>query len=236
MRLSLKFVLALAMLAVIGTASAATLDFIFLTETGSAGSAGNVRTFTNGAVTVTVTSYSLWQGSSTALFESAATGQWDYGLGVDNGYESSDPPYQHSVDNATGYTDFLLLEFSSPVTPQLLAVYQFFDSDFDYWTGNIASSLTGLQLSSLSAFAMGSSNATAPQGYRFADLSSQGAVSALLLAADLSGSDDIFKVAGLRVDYSPPPPEVPEPASYATMGGALLGLGLFAARRQHRSR
>lgn len=233
MRLHRKSALAVIALAVTQIASAATLDFVFIGGGGSAGTTGNIRTFTNGDVTLTVTSYSLWQGSGTALFEPAATGLWDYGLGVNNGNEGDDPPYQHSVDNADDYTDFLLFQFSSPVTPQLLAVYQFLDSDLDYWTGNIPATLVGLQLSDLSGFTMGSQNDTAPQGYRFGDLIVSGPVSALLISADLSGSNDIFKFAGLRVEYFPPG-EVPEPSTLAMVCVSLLGLGAFAAKRRRR--
>jgi len=233
-----KFMLAAVWLAVAGTAPAATIDLIFQTSPGSAGSAGNVLTFQNGGVTATVTSYSLWQGSSTALFQPAATGQWDKGLGVLNAFDDSYPDHQHAVDNADGYTDFILLQFSAPVTPKLLAVYQFGgDSDLDYWTGNIPASLAGLNLSALSAFSAASSNAAISGGYRYVDLAASGAVNALLLAADLSGCNDFFKFSGVRVDYAfpPPPGEVPEPASYAMVSAALLGLAAFAARRRRRT-
>jgi hypothetical protein len=234
-----RIALAAAMLAVLGTASAATINFDLGSLSGSSGSTGNVRSFTNGGVTVTVTSFSLWQGSSTALFTPAATGQWEMGLGVLNSHDDSYPAHQHAVDNADAYTDFILFQFSAAVDPTILKVYQFGgDSDLDYWTGNIPASLAGLQLGALSGFNAGSSNANAANGYRYADLASPGTVNALLVAADLSGCNDFFKITGFSVDYNPPPPPegVPEPSTYATMGGALLGLGLFAARRKRQAK
>jgi len=220
-KLRLTFVLAIVTLAVMGTAAAATLNFNFT----------NPGPWTSGGVGVTVSSYSLSQ--STNLFSTASLGQYSGGLGVTNASDDSWPANQHAVDNADGRTDFILMRFSTPVDPLALKINQYNnDSDLDYWTGNIPASLAGLSLSDLSGYSFGSNNGS---GSRIISLTS-GVVNALLIAADINGAcDDFFKVAGLSVDYrTPPPGQVPEPATYATLGGALLGLGMAMAKRHRR--
>ena len=222
MKLSITFVLAIVLLAVMGTASAATINFNLTTYSAS-------KVWTSGGVSVTVSAYSLNQ--STNIFSGATLGQYSGGLGVTNSADDSYPANQHAVDNADGRTDFILMQFSKPVDPLSVSIKQYnSDSDMDYWTGNIPASLAGLSLNNLSGFNSGSNNSS---GSRTISLTS-GVVSALLVSADLSGVNDFFKLAGLSVDYSipPPPSQVPEPSTYDTMGGALLGIGLVMAKRR----
>ncbi len=223
MRLRITFLLATVLLAVMGTASAAILNFNLTNYSGS-------QVWTSGAVSVTVSAYSMNQ--STNVFSGASLGQYSGGLGVSNSADDSYPANQHAVDNADGRTDFILLQFSTPVDPLSVTINQYnSDSDMDYWTGNIPASLAGLSLSNLSGYTSGSNDSS---GSRTISLTS-GVVSALLIAADINGGcNDFFKLAGLSVDYSttPPPGQIPEPSTYATMGGALVGLGLVMAKRR----
>lgn len=223
MKLRITFVLAIVLLAVVGTASAATINYNLTTYSAS-------KVWTSGGVSVTVSAYSLNQ--STNVFSASTLGQYSGGLGVTNSADDSNPANQHAVDNADGYTDFILMQFSKPVDPLSVKINQYnSDSDMDYWTGNIPASLAGLNLSNLSGFNFGSNNSSS--GSRTITLTS-GVVSALLVSADLSGTNDFFKLAGLTVDYTipPPPSQIPEPSTYATMGGALLGIGLVMAKRR----
>jgi hypothetical protein len=206
-----------------------------LSGNGGYGSYGNVRTFTSEGLTTTVTSFGL-TGNSGTTFQTAATGQWSGGLGVSDQKEGfSTSSYKHTVDN-NGYYNFVLFQFDKPVDPLSLSITQFNgDSDVSYWTGNLTGSLIGKTLAGLGSLGFGSEYTNTTSGSRTFSLTSP-TVNALLVAARIGNSNDYFKIDQLCVDYiktTPPPPgEIPEPSTYATMGGALLGIGAVVARRR----
>ena len=208
-----------------------------LSGSGGYGTYGNVRTFTSEGLTVTVTSFGL-TGNSGTTFQTAATGQWSGGLGVIDQKEAfSTSSSIHTVDNS-GYYDFVLFQFNKPVDPLSISLTQFNgDSDVSYWTGNLTGTLIGQTLAGLSGLGFGSqinNDVSTSNGLRTFSLTSP-TVNALLVAARIGQGNDYFKIEDLCVDYTTPPPpngEIPEPSTYATMGGALLGLGALIARRR----
>src|SRR5580700_5798843 len=129
------------------SAQATTLFVDFANSGGVQSGSGfnNIRTYTNSGVTVTVTGWSV-TGNGKTTFQDANVGQYSgLGLGECDQIETincSSP--NHQVDNATAY-DFVLFQFSSPVTPSTVTIqpYGTWDRDVTYYTGNAA---TGLNL------------------------------------------------------------------------------------------
>lgn len=217
------------MLAIMGTASAATITFN-LTNSSGYGTYGNVLGYSSGGVNMTVTSWGL-TGNSGTTFQTAATGRWSGGLGVcDNTEGLSCGSPQHTVDNS-GFNNFILFQFSTPVDPLTVSITQYqSDSDLSYWVGNVSSStsvLVGQTLAGLSSLGFGSRIDDTAAGSRTISLTSP-FVNALLISAKVGETNDYFKINQLTVN------PVPEPSTYATLGGALLGLALVMARRRRR--
>ena len=231
-----KIFVTVAMLGTMGLAPAATLTFDMGAPFPASGQ------YTVGAVTMAVSGWSLAQPiSGSTSFVSRPVVSYGGYLGVTSPGDiigGQVQNSQHAVDNAGGYTEFVLFQFDKPVDPTTLNVEQFnSDSDVDYWTGNLVpGTLAGFSYSDLAALASGTDTNS---GSRSITLTS-GLVTSLIVAADTIGVNDFFKINYLKVDYNtpppPPPPGVPEPATYATMGGALVGLALLVARRRKASR
>lgn len=95
---------AIGSLAIAGAAHASTL---VLAGGAGSGSDGNSLTFSDGTTSVQATAWAVDYDSN---LEDGALGQWSYGLGVNN----SGGDGSHTVDNV-GWTDFILLQFSSSV-------------------------------------------------------------------------------------------------------------------------
>src|SRR6185503_7384587 len=119
--------------------------------------AGNIRTFTapNGAQ-VKVSGWS--RDKSTGAWAAAYVGSYSSGLGVTDTSESGADP-THRVDNVGSRVNYVLFEFSAPVTVNrafLDAVGV--DSDISVWVGNKTNpfanhiTLSDSQLTSLSLF------------------------------------------------------------------------------------
>jgi hypothetical protein len=217
------------------TVTAAPIGFDFTSGgTNSGSSYGNVRTFTSGGVTVTVTAWGLTGGFSNTTFENARLGQWSgFGMGVCNREEGGvncDSP-EHQADNVGRY-DFVLFQFSTPVDPLSITINPFgtYDRDVSYWTGNTASglNLSGLSIGSLAGLGFGGKidDTTSASGNpRTVDLTS-GAVNSVFFGAQYGAGDldDRFKIESMSVNA------VPEPATLSLLGGALLALGVYRRR------
>jgi hypothetical protein len=202
------------------------------------GSVGNVRTFTSGGVTVSVSgwsyTYDVAPGTDNALGQ-AALGRWSSGLGVCNVTETPCSSPDHQVDNV-GIDDWVLFVFSAPVdiTTVRIDPYGTFDRDVSYYVGNVSTplSLTGVNYAGLTALGFSSvlysSEATASDAYRDVSIAG-GTVNALLLGGyRASDQDDYFKIRSLSADY-----RVPEPATAVMM---LMGIAAIGARRRAQGR
>jgi hypothetical protein len=212
-------------------------------DTGDTGGAfGNVRTYTNDGVTVTVTAWGL-TGHSDTTFQTANLGDYtgtNLGLGVCNQNEGKncDSP-THQVDNA-GANDFVLFQFSSVITSPItitITPYGTYDRDVTYYTGNAASglNLTGDALSGLSALGLTNvqnSDSTVSSNSRTVTLNVSGGVNSILFGARVGGdsNDDYFKINGLTANVS----AAPEPATSAFAGATLIALAALSRRVNRR--
>ena len=198
----------------------------------------NVRTYTSGGVTVTVTAWGL-TGNSDTTFQNANLGQYSgLGLGVCDKIETlncSSP--NHQVDNAIAY-DFVLFQFSSAVTPLTVTIqpYGTWDRDVTYYTGNAASglNLNGVTLAGLSGLGLTNvqnDDSSVSSNARTVNLIS-GGVNSILFGARVGGDNyaDYFKIAGLTGSVT----AAPEPATSAFTGAALMGLAALARRLNRR--
>jgi len=229
-------------------AFAAPVTFNFLTSGGNnvGNSYGNVRTYTNGGLTLTVTSWST-TGNSSAL-QSAQTGWYNgFGLGVCNRNEGTgcgNPA--HQVDN-DGNRDFILFRLSATVDPTNVVInpYGSYDRDASYFVGTAANgNLNNLVLTNLSLGLTGfddfsSSSANARTVSILGGLGNELLFGVGAIDNDwrtsIDSSVDRFKIESLTVDYSPGPEgnvePVPVPATLTLFGAALLGLRALRNRR-----
>jgi len=221
------------------SAQAAILDYDFAagggTDVGS--TFGNMRTFTTGGITVTVTAFSLTANSDTT-FQTSNLGLWTgYGLGACNQNEGSNcASPTHQVSNENG-TDFVLFQFSAPVTFTGVNIqpYGTYDRDATYFVGNTASNLnlTGDTLASLTALGFGSEvndPSTVSSQQRTVTITGSTGNSLLFGASMVNdGSIDYFKIADLDVNTINTS-SVPEPATFGLIGAALLGLAAMGKR------
>ena len=228
-------------------AGAATVTFDFANGSVPSGGGGtnsgsgysNVRSYSNGGITLTVTGFSLT--TSTANFAAANVGQYSGGgLGVCNaaeGLSCSSP--SHQVDNSSGY-DFLLLKFSPAVTITGVTVNSTSsnDTDVSFFTGNTGSSFTvlGSSIAQLAGLGLTQGNdAGSPSTNSFSIAG--GPYNTLLIGAALSGDSysDYWKLKTITLECTNgtgQPNEVPEPLSTALFGTGLIGLGLVVRRRR----
>lgn len=209
----------------------------------SNGSFGNSRTF--GIITATAWSRT---GTSGAL-ATAALGRYSgAGLGVCNSVENggtgspscSDP--NHKVDNrpsSNDADDFVLLVFNQAVNISQIDLRSIGTGyEASIWTTNnlLNSNLAGMDLTSNSSRAA-KGFTTAVNNPAEADPIniSLNNVTAILIGARLYPSGDTrqndeFKLWSVTYDLASNDPTVPEPATYAMMGAALLTLGMLRRR------
>jgi hypothetical protein len=221
----------------------------------STGTVGNIRTFTNGTNILKAAAFSTTDDAGTSDFVKAWLGIYSSGLGVTNSGEMSNPGSpNHTVDN-NGKNDLIVFQFSTEGwTPLTTLLKQFGDTDITAWVGgNNITDLTSPTWTSI-----GTGDLTAANGWtkytqsvsggqgaqltgtnsdRTANLNvdPSGATPALnltgkflIIAAEISHSDDAFKIKTLKGET--PSTAVPEPVTSALFGVGLVALGLIKRR------
>lgn len=235
-------IVALATLALAAPASAAEILFTGWTGTTSGG-----QTFTDGDVNVRV---SAWSVDPDGIIHTAPLSGWSGGLYIRNGWNDS----SHTVDNG-GWNEFLLFQFD-----QSLELHDaefntgWWDSDWNYINDTDATigygtvdlnalpytsqpPLNGWQWSSFASFANPYGSDSSVWGDDTRDINPVGnAGNFWLIGASFDDryDNDGFKLKNLQYSVvPPPPPAVPEPATWLTM---ILGFGLVggAMRREKR--
>ena len=209
------------------------------------GDYGNAVGFDTMTASTLKMSITAWQSNLvTNAITSAYLGAYAGGIGVTGQGDAKGADNLHQIDNAGGYTDFVLLEFNRPVTMQSITTNSYgiggvVDNDAVWFdagkavtpTWNSAAALSGyLTAPSLwSDVAAGGSGAVRGTGATAA--SSKWLVGAAF--TPLGDRDDGFKISSITV--SDTVAAVPEPASWATM---IVGFGVagVAMRRKRGSR
>src|SRR5262249_39776227 len=155
--------------------------------TPTTGGAGNIRTITapNG-VQVRASAFSR---TSAGTWATAYLGSYPLGLGVtDTSEDGTDP--SHKVDNVGGRGNYVLFEFSTPVTVDrafLDAVGA--DSDISVWVGTKTDPFNShlmLSDSLLSGLSLFEENLTTSPDSRWADINSAGVSGNVLVIAALA--------------------------------------------------
>lgn len=217
-------------------AAATPVTYTFTGNGGTVGGSspfGNTRTYTSGANSVTVSSFSL-PDSLSGNFVPAQLG-WYNTLGLAScnntgeGANCSNP--EHQVDNNGSY-DFVLFMFNSTVDPTSIVInpYGTYDRDVTYWVGNLGASLSTLNLGNMNLGTRMWDDSTSSDNSRSVILLG-GTGNAFLVAARLPGNGadsyiDRFKIESLSINTV----AAPEPATFGLAGMALLGLGLLRRR------
>lgn len=187
-----------------------------------------------------------WQsGQISNRITSAYVGAYSTGLGVTGNLDFGGAGAYHQIDNAFGYTDFLLLQFNRAVTlsSAVLNVYQmtgFLNKDSDlafYNAGGITTTAwdSNIDLSAYST--LPSTWATVAGGSASGDrtIGATGASTKWLLGAaflPVGDRDDGFKIQSLSVSEVA---AVPEPASWALMIVGFGAVGMSLRRRTSRN-
>lgn len=184
-----------------------------------------------------------WQSNQfTNAINKAWVGAYGPGLGVTGYYDASGNYGYHQIDNAFGYTDFVMLQFNAPVTLKSLDLNSFTmgsssvkDNDMAFYAASVPEAQWNSALD-LTAYSTVASLWTTVGGTGNNGVVSTGAAVAsrewLVGAAFNSGNNDGFKIASITV--APSVAAVPEPASWAMM---ILGVGLVGgALRGRRAR
>lgn len=212
-------------------------------STNSGTSYGNVRTFTEGGETVTVTAWSDTARTPPNAFAVAYVGQYATGLGVCNRSEASvagslgacatDGGVRDQVDNV-GNQDLVLFLFDTPQVFESVTIDPFgvFDRDLSFWVGNISGpfSLGGLTFADLAGLGFGaqqdSLNGIGGDPLSVGLGNATGNVLLIGALVPPNGDNDKFKIEELVTSAAVPLP--------GTIGLFLAGFGLLLGRVRRR--
>lgn len=198
----------------------------FAGSSSTSGTAGNIRTFTSGSISVKASAWS--RSDSGGTWSTAFLGQYSHGLGVTDGSESGGSD-THTVDNMGGRDNYILFEFNTPVlVDQALLDYVGADSDISVWVGTkvdpfnnhltLSDSLLGTLSSEL--------NETTSGDTRWANFNGANIIGNVLVIAAMASDDspeDSFKLSKLDIECTPPQPPPPPtcvPATFTFSGSS----------------
>jgi phosphotransferase system HPr-like phosphotransfer protein len=229
-----------------GSAHAQNVTFNTTGAMADNGSYGNVLNFAASGGSSLQLKVTGWQSNqANSAITSAYVGAYGPGMGVTGLGDYNGSYNYHQIDNAGGYTDFVMLQFSAPVALKSFDLNSFDlpglssrDNDMALYAASIPETAWNAKLD-LSQYATVPSLWTTLNGTGANGSVSTGMATTssewLVGAAFNSGNNDGFKIASITVAPSvvpqPTPPAVPEPASWAMM---IVGVGAvgFAMRRR----
>lgn len=215
----------------------------FTTAGGANGQANAASCSATGSASpsLTLTAYALNGSTSSSTLQSGTVMSWgSYGVGVcsPGEYANCNTP-NHATDHFGTFTDFLLLQFSSSVVLNTVALWTSGDADFSVlrWVGPGApSSVAGTTASALSSgnwSVLTTVNGSAAGTYSLNNSSAASSVwaiaaynTAIATRSGADAGDDAFKISGVTAAV------VPEPPTIALMIAGLIGIGAVARRRR----
>ncbi len=211
-----------------GTTPCSATQLAFTGNSSVSGTAGNIRTFSAGGVSVNASAFSRVKGSG-GSWAAAYLGVWSPGLGVTDTSENG-ASNTHTLDNS-GRLNYILFEFSQPV----IVTKAFLDSiggdsDATFWVGTLVNPFTShVTLSDAVLAGLGAGQASAGgSSARWASLNaSKVSGNVIVIAASTTESDDAFKVSKLQLECGSTPEEPNEPVAptIAATGGAFVYSG-----------
>jgi hypothetical protein len=177
----------------------ATSTFNFAGSSGTTGSAGNIRTFAAGGVSVKTSAFS--RDKASGAWSAAYLGSYSGGLGVTDGSENGSSN-THTVDNNASRDNYVLFEFSqSIVVDSAFLGYVVTDSDLSVWIGSTTDPFNNhLTLSDAVLSGLGFTEVNAGgSSTRTADINA-GKISGnvLVIAAKKGETNDYFKIQKLN--------------------------------------
>lgn len=188
-----------------------------------------------------------WQSNqATNAITTAWVGAYSPGSGVTGLGDLSGSYDYYQIDNAGGYTDFVLLQFNAPVALKSLNLNSFTlggattkNDDFAIYAASIPETSWDAAIDLAPYVTVPSLWATIPGSGNDGVVPTGATVTSsewLVGAAFNSGNNDGFKIASVTV--APTGAAVPEPASWAMMilGAGMIGFALRGRRARAPSR
>ncbi len=169
----------------------------------TSGTAGNLRTFTQGDVSVKVSAFA--RTKSSGAWTTAFLGAFSPGLGVTDGSEGSGVDDSHKVDNVGDRVNYVLYEFSKPVkVTKAYLDYIGTDGDVTVWVGTKTDPFNNHQTLSdafLSGLAMTEAVDSASSTTRWVEFNGGNVTgNVLVIAARPDGTNDSFKLGKLQFE------------------------------------
>ncbi len=186
--------------------------FTFTGDTPTSGTAGNIRALTVNGTSVNVSGFSR---STTGTWAKAYLGMYGPGLGVTDNTEGDGANPKHKVDNIGSAVDYVMFEFSAPVTLNKVFLDAIgTDSDISVWIGNVPNAYTAHTsllsdgfLSGLGAVEENLQDVSATS--RWADVNAGNKTGNVIIIAALASDtspEDEFKISKLDLSCATPPP------------------------------
>jgi hypothetical protein len=193
--------------------------FIFEGNSSTSGTAGNIRSFTVGGVTVNASGFN--RVDSNGAWSTGYLGVYALGLGVTNFSEGTGSNNQHVVDSIGGNRDYVEFEFSSPVrvTQAFLDYVYNGDSDMSVWIGTKPAghnTLSDAFLASLGAREDNDTTLTTSRWAVFNAANKVGNVVVISASASDTTPEDTFKIHKLMFCQGGTPSPTPTATATAT--------------------
>lgn len=182
-----------------------------------------------GTFSALVSAYTDLSSNSTGSFTASKLERYGSAFGVISSKDES-----HTVDNKRG-VDFLLYEFSTPVTLSGVQLKAFGDTDIEVWMGNSAPNLnlSGSSFNLLSSLGFTYLGANPGDNKSRTAVFNSSVVGNYLIVSALRGNTndsmkigDVFLNTPPTIVYPPSPPptnQIPEPATIALVLAGVVG-------------
>jgi hypothetical protein len=208
--------------------------FTLTGNTATSGSAANIRTFSINGVSVKASAFS--RTKTGGAWNTAYLGAYSHGLGVTDGSEGTGGDDQHTLDNIGDRLNYVLFEFSQPVTVSKAYLdYVGADSDITVWIGTKANPYTthlALSDALLNSLGTPQQSAAANGSTRWASVNAAGVSgNVFVIAADVTSTspNDSFKLGKLELSCGANAPPTVTVSNQTHQEGAAVSLQIVGA-------